>query len=160
MRSFVLAAISILVAGATAASGAVVRLAPDFALPVAGKGRSLKSLRGQPVVLIIARSPKASDFKKQDKYLNELYHQFAAKQVVFVVAFTEAKDPLKSNVPFVVADNGPAVAGAYGVTDKFNIVIIGKDGNIDYQTKNVLIPERVMDVVQNSYEVQAHTGRF
>jgi len=160
MRSFVLAAISILVAGATAASAAVVRLAPDFPLPVTGKGKSLKSFRGQPVVLIVARSPKASDFKKQAKYLGELYHEFSSKKVVFVVAFTEEKEPLQSNVPFVVADNGAAVAGAYGVADKFNIVIIGKDGNIDYQTKNVLTPERVMDVVQNSYEVQAHTGRF
>ena len=43
--------------------------------------------------------------------------------------------------------------------DKFNIVIIGKDGNVDYQTSKVLPPERVRDVIQNSYAVQANTGR-
>jgi peroxiredoxin len=141
------------------ASAAVVRPAPDFSFPGIGKTKSLKSLRGQPVVLIIAKSPKLGDFKAQAKYLLEIYQQFASKQVVFVAAFTEDEGIIKSDIPFAVASNGPAVAGAYGVTDKFNIVIIGKDGNIDYQTSKVLIPERVRDVIQNSYEVQAHTGR-
>jgi len=45
------------------------------------------------------------------------------------------------------------------VQDKFNIAIIGKDGNLDYQTKQVLNSARVRDVIQNSYAVQANTGR-
>ena len=36
----------------------------------------------------------------------------------------------------------------------FSLVIIGKDGNVDYQTNKVCSPERVRDVIQNSYEVQ------
>ncbi len=44
--------------------------------------------------------------------------------------------------------------------DKFNIVIIGKDGNVDYQTSKVIGAERVRDVIQNSYAVQSTTGRL
>jgi hypothetical protein len=43
--------------------------------------------------------------------------------------------------------------------DRFNIIIIGKDGNVDYQTSKVIGGERVRDVIQNSYAVQANTGR-
>jgi peroxiredoxin len=149
-----------LIVGLATASAAVVRLAPDFSFPGVGtKSKTLKSLRGQPVVLLIAQSPKNGDFKAQAKYLRQIYQQFASKQVVFVAAFTDDAGVIKSDIPFAVADNGPAVAGAYGVTDKFNIVIIGKDGNVDYQTHKVLPPERVRDVIQNSYAVQANTGR-
>jgi peroxiredoxin len=163
MRSLLL--VLSLVAGiatASAAPSGVVRLAPDFSFPgVGNKAKSLKSLRGQPVVLIIAQSPKNGDFKKEVKFLREIYQQFASKQVVFVAAFTGEADGLKSDIPFAVANNGAAVASAYGLTDKdkFNIVIIGKDGNLDYQTNKVLPPERVRDVIQNSYAVQANTGR-
>ena len=149
-----------LIVGLTTASAAVARLAPDFSFPgVGNKAKSLKSLRGQPVVLLIAKSPKNGDFKTQTKYLREIYQQFASKQVVFIAAFTDEDGVIKSDIPFAVAGNGAAVAGAYGVTDKFNIVIIGKDGNVDYQTRKVLPPERVRDVIQNSYAVQANTGR-
>jgi peroxiredoxin len=144
---------------AAATHAAVVQPAPDFTFPGIGHMNSLKKLRGQPVVLVIAKSPKAGSFKAQAKYLQEVYQQFASKQVVFVAAFTEQPGLIKSNIPFTVADNGAAVAAAYGVTEKFTIVILGKDGNIDYQTSKVLPPERVRDVIQNSYEVQAHTGR-
>jgi len=147
------------VAAIVTAEAAVVRPAPDFAFPGIGKTRSLKSLRGQPVVLLIAKSPKTGDFKAQAKLLREIYQQFASKQVVFVAAFTEDAGLIKSDIPFAVVANGPAVAGAYGVVDKFNIVIIGKDGNVDYQTKKVLPPERIRDVIQNSFAVQSNTGR-
>jgi peroxiredoxin len=133
---------------------AVIRPAPDFTFPGVGKAHSLRNLRGQSVVLLIARSPREGDFKKQLKYLREIYQQFAAKQVVFIAALREGEGPIQSNVPFAVANNGPAVAEAYGVGGDFNIVIIGRDGNIDYQTKKVLTSERVRDVIQNSYLVQ------
>lgn len=138
---------------------AVVRLAPEFTFPGTGQKTTLKSLRGQPVVLVIAKSPRTGAFKDQVKLLKEIYQQFANKQVVFVAAFTADQGPVKSDIPFIVADNGTAVAGAYGVQDKFNIVIIGKDGNVDYQTSKVLGPVRVRDVIQNSFAVQATTGR-
>ena len=148
-----------LLATLAVSEAAVVRLAPDFTLPGLGQKTTLKSFRGQPVVLVIAKSARTGDFKSQAKYLKEIYQQFASKQVVFIAAFSEDGGPIKSDIPFVVADNGGAVASAYGVQDKFNIVIIGKDGNVDYQTKKVLAPERVRDVVQNSYAVQVNVAR-
>ena len=159
MRPFLIA-LSLLFAMA-AARAEVIRLAPDFTFPGIGKAQSLKAVRGQPVVLIVAKSPKIGDFKSQVKRLREIYQQFASKQVLFVAAFTEEVGPVKSDIPFVIANNGGAVASAYSMPakDKFNIIIIGKDGNVDYQTSKVIGAERVHDVIQNSYAVQANTGR-
>jgi peroxiredoxin len=156
MRPLLLAALALL--SAFSLDAAVVRLAPDFSFPGVGRSRSLRSLRGQAVVLLVARSPKEGDFKKQLKSLREIYQQFASKQVVFIAALREGEGPIRSNIPFAVASNGPAVADAYGVADDFSIVIIGRDGNIDYQTSKVLPPERVRDVIQNSFTVQV-SGR-
>ena len=107
------------------------------------------------MVLLISKSPDSRAFKKQLKYLKEIYQQFASKQVVFVAALAEGDGPVRSDIPFVVATNGPAVATAYGVQDDFTLVIIGRDGNLDYQTTKVCPPERVRDVIQNSFEVQS-----
>lgn len=141
---------------ATAAShAAVVRPAPEFSFPAAGnRTQSLRSLRGQAVVLLISKTPDSRAFKKQLKYLKEIYQQFASKQVVFIAALGASAGPVRSDIPFVLAINGPAVAAAYGAPDGFAIVIIGKDGNLDYQTNKVCPPERVRDVIQNSFEVQ------
>ena len=141
---------------AIAARADIVRLAPDFSYPGPGsKARSLKGLRGQAVVLVVSRSAKEGDFKKQLKYLREIYQQFASKEVVFVAAIQEGDgSPVKSDIPFALANNAPAIAASYGVEGDFAIVIIGRDGNIDYQTKKVLTPERVRDVIQNSFAVQ------
>ena len=138
-----------------AGHAAVVRLAPEFGFPAAGnKTQSLRSLRGQSVVLLITKKPDSRAFKKQLKYLKEIYQQFASKQVVFIAALGEGAGPVQSDIPFVVASHGPAVAAAYGAQDDFTLVIIGKDGNVDYQTTKVCTPERVRDVIQNSFEVQ------
>ena len=157
MRSFLLTVAFVFTLAAAQAE--VVRLAPDFTFPGIGKVQSLKGLRGQPVVLLIAKSPKIKEFKTQVLNLKKIYQQFANKQVIFIAAFSEESGPVVSDIPFVTASNGAAVASAYGVQDKFNIAIIGKDGNLDYQTKKVLTAERVRDVIQNSYAVQSTTGR-
>jgi hypothetical protein len=139
-----------------AAPAAVVRLAPEFTFPAAGSAaRGLKSLRGQAVVLVIADSPGNGDFRKQIKWLQETYPTFAGKQIVFIAAFKQGEGPVKSDIPFIVANNGGAVASAYGVAGKFGLVVIGKDGNIDYQTDQVRTGERVYDVTRNSFPVQA-----
>jgi hypothetical protein len=139
----------------------VVRLAPDFTFTGVGKTQSLRSLRGQAVVLIVARSPKAGDFLKQLKNIKPSYEQFASEKVIIVAAFTGESGPIKTDMPIVVADNGAGIAGAYGVPpkDKFAIAIIGRDGNVDYQTGNVLGSSRIHDVIQNSYALQSTTGR-
>ena len=154
MRRLIFAAVFIL--AQAAAHAAPVRLAPEFTFLGAGdKARSLKSLRGQSVVLIISDSPKRGAFKKQLKYLEEIYQQFASKGVVVVAAVPTTESTIPSNIPVALATNGAAVAGAYGAQDGFQIAIIGRDGNLDYQTAKVLPPGRVRDVIQNSFAVQA-----
>lgn len=135
---------------------AVVRPAPDLTFPgPSDRAKSLKSLRGQPVVLLIADSPNTRAYRKQLKELREIYSQFASRQVVFIAAFKDGStEPVKSNVPFAIANNGAAVAGAYGVQDDFSLVVIGKDGNVDYQTEKPAAAQRIRDVIQNSFAVQ------
>jgi len=178
MRPFLLP-LTFLLALATV-QAEVIRLAPDFTFGGVGKPESLKSLRGTPVVLLIAKSPKQKELKVQAKNLRGIYEEFANKHVIFAAAFTAESGLVPSDIPFVIATNGPAVASAYGLqttpnngrsfvpdwmhlsvggTSDFNIVIIGKDGNIDYQTDKVLTSNRVRDVIQNSYAIQATTGR-
>jgi hypothetical protein len=152
----VFASLAALLTLTLAAQAAVVRPAPDFSFPSAGSNaRALKSLRGQSVVLVIADSPKNGDFRKELKWLHETYTTFAGKQVVFVAAFKQGEGPVKSDIPFLVANNGAAVASAYGITGKFGLAVIGKDGNLDCLTTKVTTGERVYDVIRNAYPIQA-----
>jgi hypothetical protein len=158
MRSLLLVVFLCLIASVSHAE--VVRPSADFSYQGVGpKASTLKGLRGQPVVLMITDSPKNGDFRKQLFNLKFRYQEFANKQVIFVAAFTKEPGPIKSNIPVVTANDGAAVAGAYGAQGKFTIAIIGKDGNLDYQTRKVLSAARVNDVIQNSYAVQSVTGR-
>jgi peroxiredoxin len=148
---------ALLLSLAIGAPASVVRRAPDFSWPGAGnKARTLKSLRGQPVVLVIADHPRSGAFRKQVKWLKETYSQLAARGTVFIAAFRlEEAEAVKSDIPFVVASNGAAVAGAYGVEGEFSLVVIGPDGNVDYQTRAVRTGQRVRDVINNNASVQA-----
>ena len=132
----------------------VVAPAPDFTFAAPGKDRSLRSLRGQAVVIVFARDAGNGAFKKQLKELAPLYQELASKRVIFIAALQQGDGPVKSDIPFVIANDGPGVSGRYNVTDKFAIAIIGPDGNIDYQTGKVLPGGRVRDVIQNSFVVQ------
>jgi hypothetical protein len=141
---------------------AIARLAPDFTFRGA-QVHSLRGLRGQAVVLIIADSPHTGAFKKQLRNLDEYYSDFASRQTVFVAAFRkqESDGAVRSNVPFIIASNGPAVAAAYGAgkADMY-VAIIGKDGNLDYLTSKKLPGARVRDVIQNSYAVQSSSRKY
>src|ERR1700721_1695585 len=89
----------------------VVRLAPDFSWEgVGSKHASLRSLKGQPVVLIVAKSAKEKIFRKQASRLKELYQEFASRNVIFVAAFEEEGGAVPSDVPFVIASNGAKIA--------------------------------------------------
>ena len=140
--------------GDVSAASPVVRPAPDFSFVGVGAKRTLRSLRGQPVVVLISRSPDTSAFKKQAKRLAPIYQEFASRGTVFVAAFSENGGQIHSNIPFVVAANGAAVAAAYGLTDDLRIAIIGKDGNLDLETDKVIPALRIREVIQNSYTVQ------
>ena len=132
----------------------VVSYAPDFTFDAPGKGRSLRSLRGQAVVVVFGRNAKVGAFEDQLQELAPLYQELASKRVIFIAALQQGDGPVKSNIPFVIANDGAGVATRYNVTEKFAIAIIGPDGNIDYQTGKVLPGGRVRDVIQNSFVVQ------
>jgi hypothetical protein len=135
----------------------IVRSAPEFSWPGAGnKSRSLRSLRGQPVVLLIADSQRNGAFRKQLKWLRPIYHELAAKGAVFIAAFRSGEEgAVKSDIPFVVANNGSSIANAYGVNGDFGLAIIGKDGNLDYVTDEVRTGERIRDVIINNFQPQS-----
>ena len=155
MRNLVL---TLFLALSAAGYAEVVRSAPEFSWPGVGNAkRNLRSLRGQPVVLVIADSPKSGTFRKQLKWLKPIYHELAAKGAVFIAAFTNGSEEaaVKSDIPFVIANNGAGVASSYGVKGNFGLAVIGKDGNIDYVTDEARTGERIRDVIINNYQPQA-----
>lgn len=138
----------------------VVRGAPDFTWLTSGaRGQSLKSLRGQPVVLIVAQSPTQRIFRSQVGQLQKVYQLLGNDKAVAVAAFTQQPGVIKSNIPFVLAANPAAVAAAYDVTGPFAIFIIGKDGNIDALSNRVLPGQRILDIINNSFVVQRDNRR-
>ncbi len=133
--------------------------APDFAF--AG-GKSLRALHGQPVVLIVAPSPRSRAFRKQVRRFEKDYGSFAARNTVFVAAFTRQEDDsvLRSSIPFVTARNGAELAARLGVTAPFALVVIGRDGNVDLQTTEVSGTFRVRDAILNNAELQTAERRL
>lgn len=134
--------------------GEVVRPAPSFAC-VAGK--SLKSFKGQPVILLIAPCPSSRAFRKQAQRIQAAYQGFAARNAVFIAVFTDpesAGGPIPSNIPFILARDGASVAAAYGFDGKFNLSVVGRDGNLDLTTSKVVPASRVMDMIYNNAEQQ------
>lgn len=147
-----------LLTGTTGA--AVVRPAPEIALQFAERVRSLKSLQGQSVVLLLADSPSTRAFKRQVKELESNYDHFASGKVVFIAAFRDGSTaPVLSDIPFVVSPAGAAACEAYSIKGKFGVAIIGADGNLDYQTDQELHANRIREVLQNSFTVQQSARR-
>lgn len=138
----------------------VVRPAPDFAWLKSGGNKSgLKALRGQPVILIVATSPRLRVFRAQVGQLQKVYQLLGNDKAVAVAAFTEEPGIIRSNIPFVLAANPAAVASAYDVQGRFAIFIIGKDGNIDEISDRLLPGQRILDIINNSYVVQRDNRR-
>lgn len=135
------------------AGAVVVRPAPNF--EIEGTGKSLRSFRGQPVVLVIAQSARRKEFRAQVALLKEMYPQFSTEKVIFVAAIESGPQEIRSDIPFVTAASPQQVAADYGVTGRFAIAVIGVDGNLDMITKRVIPAARVRDMVFNNFEIQA-----
>ena len=147
-------------AALAAADANVVRWAPDFGWIKSGGNRaSLKSLRGQPVVLVVAPSPRHGKFRKQAKELQKTYQLLGNDKAVMVAAFTQEPGVIRSNIPFVVAANPGAVAQSYGVAGDFAVFVIGRDGNLDEISDRVLAGQRVLDIINNSFVAQRDNRR-
>jgi len=142
------------------AAAEVVRPAPDFSWLKSGNNRaSLKSLRGQPVVLVIAPSPRHGKFRKQAKELQKTYQILGNDKAVMVAAFTGEPGVIRSNIPFALAANPAAVVQSYGVAGDFAVFVIGRDGNLDEISDRVLPGQRVLDIINNSFVAQRDNRR-
>jgi hypothetical protein len=138
----------------------VVHEAPTFNWTDAtGSAKPLKSLRGQPVVLVIANSPRQWAFRSQVGQLQKIYERFAAEKVLCVAAFSGEQDLIRSNIPFLTVPEGPATAAAYEVPEGFAIAVIGADGNLDCFSTRVLPAQRIFDIIENSYTKQKQLRR-
>jgi hypothetical protein len=147
----------LLLALCMAAHGGVVRPAPNF--DIVATGKSLKSFRGQTVVLLITQSAREKHFRAMVDRLKHLFGQFATERVIFVAAIENGPQQVLSNIPFVLAANPQQVAADYGVNGKYAIAVIGVDGNVDMITTRLIAPERVRDMVFNNYDSQTEARK-
>lgn len=153
MKSFCLAIFLAIAAGGLHAD--VVRPAPEFSwVDSTGARKSSKDLLGHPVVLLMADSPRQWAFRSQIGQLQKMYERLAAEKIVCVAAFSQTPGVVRSNIPFVLAADGPRVSYDLQVEKGFAIAIIGKDGNLDYSGRKVIPVQRIYDILDNSYVVQ------
>lgn len=138
------------------AEGAV-RVVPDFTwIGAGGKVYPGKNFRGQPVVILIAESANSGDLRKQAQRIEDRYEDFAAKKTIFVAAYTGALARVQSDVPFVIAQNGAAMAANFGVQGKgIGIVVLAPDGHVDMTSTQVEGAQRLLDIINNTYQTQA-----
>jgi hypothetical protein len=133
----------------------VVRPAPEFFwVDSTGARKSSKALLGRPVILLIADSPRQWAFRSQVGQLQTMYERIAADKALCVAAFSQAPGVVRSNIPFVLAADGPQTAFNLQIQRGFGIAIIGKDGNLDYIGSRVIPAQRIYDILDNSYVVQ------
>lgn len=153
MKPSLLILLLALLAGPLAAD--VVRPAPEFSwIDSSGGRQSSRTLLARPVVVLLADSPRSWAFRSQIGQLQKMYERLAAEKIVCVAAFTSTPGVVRSNIPFVIAADGPRLAYDLQVTKGFAIAIIGKDGNLDYFGHKVLPVQRIYDILDNSYVVQ------
>ena len=133
------------------------RPAPDFVLLGPGnRAIPSKQFRGQPVVILVAASPDSAPLRKEADRIEHLYLDLSARKTIFVGAFTAGGGRVVSNVPFIIAESGAAVARAYGVAgNEFAVIVIGVDGNVDMVSTQVEAAQRILDVINNNGTVQA-----
>ena len=132
----------------------LINAAPAFAGGASvGKKITLASLRGKPVFLVIAPSPRDRAFRKQLKEFRGYYERLAAHGSIAFAAFTVEGGRVPSNVPFIIVDDPVATASAYDVRG-FAIAVIGRDGNLDCISTKPIPGYRLLDLVMNNAEMQ------
>ena len=109
-------------------------------------------------MLIIAQGGKSKALRAQMKSLTNIYHDCASRGAVFVAALADG-GAVPSDIPFVLANNGAAVAAAYGMRGDFLIAVIGRDGNLDLITDKPIPGARVFEVIKNNGDVQEKSRR-
>lgn len=138
----------------------VVSAAPLFSGGAAeGRTVNLSSLRGKPVLLLIAPSPKNRLFRAQISQLRGFYEKLAAHGMICFAAFTSESGVVPSNIPFLTANDPASVATSYDVTGEFASVVIGRDGNLDCLSTKPLPGQRILDLINNNASVQEQLRR-
>lgn len=134
--------------------------APVFAGGAAeGRSMTLASLKGKPVLLLIAPSPGDHSFRRQISELRGRYERLASRGLLCFAAFTQEGGVIPSNVPFLSVNNSASVASAYGVPGGFAVAVIGCDGNLDCLSLAPLPGQRILDLVNNNASVQEQLRR-
>lgn len=143
----------------TAVSMTVVRKAPGFAGGAsAGRSIALSSLRGKPVLLVIAPSPADRSFRRQMSELRGYYERMAARGTLCFAAFTAEGGRIPSNIPFIIVNDPATAASDYGATP-FAVAVIGPDGNLDCVSSRPLPGQRILDLMQNNASLQEKLRR-
>ncbi len=145
----------VFIAMAVALGTAKAAPAPDFLFAGArGKLSSLKSLRGQPVVLVIVPGPESKPLRQQAERLERDYRKLAESGTVFFAAFTASEGRVPSDIPFAIATDGPRVATDYGAVGEsgFLIVVIGPQGEIKARSGEVEEGEWVRSAIEGPGE--------
>ena len=144
----------------SAKESTVVNAAPLFTGGAeVGRKITLSSLRGKPVVLVIAPSPKDRTFRTQMNVFRGRYERLAAEGMLFFAAFTAEGGRIPSNIPFILVNTPTATAAAYDVSNGFAIAVIGRDGNLDCLSTKPLPGQRVLDLAMNNAQVQEQLRR-
>lgn len=152
--------LSLAAVSAHAKGGAVVNAAPSFSGGAsAGRNIQLSSLRGKPVILVIAPSPRDRAFRGQMSELKGRYERLAAQGLLCFAAFTTEGGRIRSNIPFIEVNDPTATAAAYDVSKGFAIAVIGRDGNLDCLSTRPLPGQRILDLVMNNASVQEQLRR-
>lgn len=151
-----LAALLVLALAATATLQAeVVRPAPDFSwIDSTGAAKKSKDLRGRPLVVLVAESPREWAFRSQVGQLQKIYQRFAADGLVCIAVFSREPGVIRSNIPFVTVPDNAATAAAFDTPTGFSISVIGMDGNLDSVGNRVLPAQRIYDIIDNSFTKQ------
>lgn len=155
--SAVLSVIGFLVAPVSgiAKDAVVANAAPAFTGGAsAGRTITLASLRGKPVLLLVAPSPRDRAFRSQLAELKDRYERLAAQGLLCFAAFTTEDGRIPSNIPFIMVNDPAATAAAYDVRKGFAIAVIGRDGNLDCLSAKPLPGQRILDLVMNNASVQ------
>jgi hypothetical protein len=155
-KALLLVALQVLAASAPSSLAEVVRPAPELAFPAyGGKTRSLASFKGQPVIILLADSHSRGSFKAQLRELDASFDRLAIRGTVIAAGFKKGNPEVaNTNIPLILLPDGAAACAAFRTKNEFTIVLVGPDGNVDYQTSKVLNINRILEVMQNNYEIQ------
>ena len=152
--------VSVAIASAEGSKRSVPNAAASFAGGAAeGRTVTLSSLKGKPVLLLIAPSPKDPSFRTQVLDLRGCFERLVSHGTICFAAFTRESGVIPSNIPFLTVNDPAAVASSYDVVSGFAVAVIGVDGNLDCISTKPLPGQRIIDIINNNASLQEKLRR-